>query len=298
MKQILFTIIAIPFFMACNNTENGYDATGTFEAVETIVSAEANGTIKALAIAEGQQLTRDRFIGYIDTIPLSLKKEQLEAQIKATLSKKPNIETQIAAYKEQLKQARHEQQRMNNLVKADAATRKQLDDANAQVNILQKQLDAAQSALSITASSLNEDSATLNVQIRQLNDQLKKSRIINPVNGTVLTKYAEPEEMASIGKPLYKIADLSSIILRAYITGDQFSQIKLNEKVTVYTNADTKKSYPGTVEWISSKAEFTPKTIQTKDERANLVYAVKIKVSNDGLLKIGMYGDVKFKHQN
>jgi HlyD family secretion protein len=288
-------IIAALFISACAGKENLYDASGTFEAVETIISAEATGVIKSFSIEEGQELKENQAIGYIDSTQLYLKKKQLEAQINAVLSKRPDVGTQIAAFQEQLRQAEHEQKRVTNLLKADAATQKQLDDANAQIAIIKKQIAAQESSLAITSKSISEERSPLTIQIAQLNDQLAKCKIVNEVNGTVLTKYAEANEMTSNGKALYKIADLSSIILRAYVTGDQLPSIKLDQQVTVLVDAanDTYKEYSGTIQWISSKAEFTPKTIQTKDERANLVYAVKIKVKNDGLIKIGMYGEVK-----
>jgi HlyD family secretion protein len=196
----------------------------------------------------------------------------------------------------QLKTAERDQQRISNLVKADAATQKQLDDANAQIELIKKQIVAQQSALGITSGSITQQAAPLEVQIAQINDQLEKCKIINPVKGTVLAKYAEPNEMATMGKPLYKVADISSLTLRAYITGSQLAQVKLNQKVKVLVDdvKDGTREYQGVVVWISDKAEFTPKTILTKEERANLVYAVKIKVPNDGLLKLGMYGEIKF----
>lgn len=293
MKKIALAFATL-FLISCGPNEQAYDASGTFEAVETIVSAEANGTIKALNIEEGQVLKAGETVGYIDSTQLYLKKKQLQAQITAVLGKKPDVSTQIAAYREQLKQAVREQQRITNLLKADAATPKQLDDANAQIAIIKKQIAAQESALGITSASLNKDALPLSVQIEQLNDQLSKSRIVNETAGTVLVKYAEVNEMASTGKPLYKISDLSYIILRAYITGDQLSAVKPGQKVEVLIDdaGGKYKTYQGILEWISDKAEFTPKTIQTKDERANLVYAVKIKVKNDGYLKIGMYGEV------
>jgi HlyD family secretion protein len=289
-------IIAVLFLGACAGNKDQYDASGTFEAVETIVSAEATGVIRQFTVEEGADLTENQVVGYIDSTQLYLKKRQLEAQINAVLSKRPNVAAQIASLQEQLKQAEREQQRLTNLLKADAATQKQLDDATAQVAIVKKQIAAQESSLGITSRSINEESSPLLIQIAQLNDQLTKSKIVNEVKGTVLTKYAEVNEMAVSGKPLYKIADLSAIILRAYVTGDQLPSLKLNQPVTVLVDAaeGKQKSYAGTIEWISSKAEFTPKTIQTKDERANLVYAVKIHVKNDGLIKIGMYGEVKF----
>jgi HlyD family secretion protein len=295
MKYILI-ISTVLLLAACTGNDNLYDASGTFEATEVIVSAEASGLIKTLNLEEGEALQAGQYIGAIDSVQLYLSKKQLQAQIQAVLSKRPDVATQIAALQEQLKQAHREQQRITNLLKADAATQKQLDDANAQVAIINKQIEGQRSSLRITSASLSEETLPLTVQIEQLNDQLEKCRIVNPIAGTVLTKYAESNEMAASGKPLYKIADLSEIILRAYITGNQFAQVKLNQQVHVLVDAQDGNytTYTGTVVWISDKAEFTPKTIQTKDERANLVYATKIKVKNDGKLKIGMYGEVKF----
>jgi HlyD family secretion protein len=295
MKTIITSLIPVMLLAACIPNDNQYDASGTFEAVETIVSAEATGTIHALDIREGEVLKSGTTIGYIDSTQLHLKRKQLQAQIRAVLSKKPNINTQLASLLEELQQAEREQKRIANLLRSDAATQKQFDDASAQVAIIKRKIAAQESALGITTASLSEETLPLRVQIEQLDDQLTKCRIINAVNGTVLTKYAEAHETAVAGKPLYKIADLSEVILRAYVTGDQFSQIKLNQKVTVLVDSskDSYKEYPGVIQWISDKAEFTPKTIQTKDERANLVYAVKIGVKNDGYLKLGMYGEVK-----
>lgn len=311
MKAYPYLLILAAAAAACNGKENPYDASGTFEAVETIVSAEATGRIMVLSLEEGQALKAGETVGYIDSLQLYLRKKQLEAQIRATGSRLPDIVAQTNVYKQQIavSQVRldnllHEQKRIQNLVKADAATPKQLDDVNAQVEELQKQLDvirkqdAAQtSVLKTQTSGLRADVQPLVVQIEQINDQLAKSRIVNEVNGTVLTKYAEANEVAAAGKPLYKIADLSTIILRAYVTGDQLTGIQLNQQVKVLVDSagGHYRELPGTIEWISSKAEFTPKTIQTKDERANLVYAVKIRVKNDGYLKIGMYGEVALK---
>ncbi|HMI08633.1 MAG TPA: HlyD family efflux transporter periplasmic adaptor subunit [Flavobacterium sp.] len=292
------SIVAIAAIMlaSCGNKENQFDATGTFETVETIVSAEANGTIKAFNIEEGQQLKAGQAIGYIDTIQLSLKKKQFQAQISSVLSRKPNINAETAALQEELKHAKSEQNRVASLVKADAATRKQLDDATSQIEVIRKRITAQQSTLGTATSGLNEDAQSLKVQVDQIDDQIAKSKIVNAINGSVITKYAEANEMAAIGKPLYKIADMSTVILRAYITGNQFAKVKTGQQVTVYVDSDSEnyRKYQGIVEWISDKAEFTPKTIQTKDERANLVYAIKVRVKNDGLLKIGMYGEIRF----
>jgi len=296
MKKISFPfVLLLTGLISCKQTETKYDASGTFEAVETIVAAQGSGAIKELNLEEGQVLKVGQVVGYIDSVQLYLKKKQLEAQIRATLSGKPDIAAQTASLEEQLRQAKREQLRNENLLKDDAATKKQLDDANTQVDVIKKQIVAQQSSLSITTANLNDQSRPLSVQIEQTNDLLDKCRIINEVNGTVLTKYAEASEVTDVGKPIYKIAELDTIILRAYITGDQIPHVRIGQEVKVLVDStkDTYKNYTGVVEWVSDKAEFTPKTIQTKDERADLVYAVKIMVKNDGLLKIGMYGEIK-----
>jgi len=297
MKTYFLPLLAIIFlFIACHKNQNQFDASGSFETEETIISSEASGLLKEFNIHEGQFLKAGQLIGYVDTTQLYLKKKQLIAQIKSVLSRKPAIATQTASLKEQLKAIEKERTRIDNMVKADAATPKQLDDINAQVEIIKKQIDAQYSSLDLSSSSITKETLPLQVQIQQLDDQLNKCRIVNPVNGTVLTKYGSQNEVTTTGKPLYEIADLSTLLLRAYASGDQFSKVSLNQKVKVMVdNGPGKyKEYEGIVEWISDKAEFTPKTIQTKDERANLVYAVKIKVINDGKLKIGMYGEVNF----
>jgi len=296
MKRTALILMLAISILSCNRSNNEFDASGTFEAEETIISAEASGIILQLNLIEGQELKHGEVVGYIDSTQLVLKRKQLESQISAVLSRSPDTKAQLAAIRQQMIQAKHEQQRIENLVKAGAATQKQMDDANAQVSIMKSQEEALQSSLRITSSSIGQETNPLKVQIEQLNDLIAKSRIYNPVKGTVLTQYARVNEMATTGKPLYKIADLSNLTLRAYITGDQLPGIKLNQPVKVMVD-DTKggyKEYKGVIEWISNKSEFTPKTIQTKDERANLVYAVKIRVSNDGYLKIGMYGEVNF----
>ncbi len=299
MYKIIRTLALITsltiMFTACTENKSSFDASGSFEAEEVIISAEANGIIKKLDIEEGQSLKARQKIGYIDSLQLHLKKKQLEAQILAILSKRPNVRIQMSSLQQQLKTAEKEKNRMKNLVKGNAATPKQLDDINAQIKVLKKQIKAQKSTLSISGNALDKNIVPLQVQIEQVNDLLKKCNIINPINGTVLAKYAQTNEMTATGKPLYKIADLTSIILRVYITNDQLAQVKLNQKVKVFTdNGDGNyKETSGTIIWINNKAEFTPKTIQTKNERANLVYAVKIKVQNDGYYKIGMYGEIK-----
>lgn len=294
MKSIRYAVILI-ILSACKSNKEIYDASGAFEAVETIISAEASGRIKSFNIEEGQTLKAGDTIGYIDSVPLVLQKQQLHAQIRAVLSQKPDVSAQVAALQVQLQHAQLEQNRTENLVKGDAATPQQLDNATAQVDMIQKQIAALQSSLNINTSSLSQQATPIKVQIQQIDDQLSKCVLTNHVSGTVLTKYAETNEVAAVGKPLYKIASLDTIILRAYISGDQIPHIKIGQavKVLVDDTENSYKTYNGTIEWVSDKAEFTPKTIQTKDERANLVYAIKVSVKNDGYLKIGMYGEVK-----
>ncbi len=284
--------------VSCHRNEFEHDATGTFEATETIISAEASGIIEEFNIIEGDILQQGQYIGYIDTTQLYLKKLQLQASTKAVTSKQPDIQAQISATKEQIANAEIEKRRVENMFRDGAATQQQIDDVNSQLNVLRGNLAAQMNSLTTSVNSLNEESSAYEIQVAQIEDQLKKSRIINPVNGTVLSKYAEVKEMANPGKPLYRIADTKNLFLRAYIISTQLEEIKTGQEVTVFINSGNKdqKSYKGTVSWISDKAEFTPKTIQTKDERQNLVYAVKIAVENtDGLIKIGMYGDVDFK---
>lgn len=295
MKQLLIITLFVAF-TACGDKKEKADASGSFEAEEVIISSEATGIIKELSVTEGQELGKGQLIGFIDSTQLFLKKKQLEAQIKAGLSQMPDIPSQLAIAEEQLRAAEKEKQRFTNLLNAGAATQKQLDDVITQTEVLKKQIVAQRSSLGITSESISEQALPLQVQIEQLNDQLSKCRIVNPMKGTVLTKYAEENETTIQGKALYKIADLSVVTLRVYVTGSQLAALQLNQKVKVLADGDAKKykEYEGEVFWISDKAEFTPKTIQTKDERANMVYAVKIRVKNNGFLKLGMYAEVKF----
>jgi HlyD family secretion protein len=289
-------ILSLLMALACSNGNGDFDATGTFESEEIIVSSEAMGKLVMFQVEEGMQLKQNQIVGVVDTTQLHLKKKQLLSSITAVLSKQPDVNTQLAALQEQIKTAEVEKKRIENLVKLDAATTKQLDDINSQLEVLNKQYTATKSSLTITKQGLQSETQPLVAQVEQIQDQIKKSIIINPIEGTVLTRYAKQDEITSNGKALYKIANLSDMTLRAYVDGDQLGQIKLGQKVTVFVDkGDGKqKEMSGEIYWISSKAEFTPKTIQTKDERANLVYAIKVKVINDGYLKIGMYGEIKF----
>lgn len=293
-QSMLFVSMLV--LAACTNKKANFDASGTFEAEETIISSEVSGTIKQFNVEEGQTLSANQVIGFIDSTQLFLKKKQLQAQITALLSKRPDVSAQLASLEEQQAAAEKEQKRVSNLVKADAATIKQLDDVNAQLEVIKKQIEAQKSVLGISSQGISNDAIPLQIQIEQTEDQLSKCRIINPVSGTVLGKYAEANEMTAPGKPLYKIADLRTIILRVYVTGNQLPGLKLNQEVKILTDDGQGgfKETTGKITWINDKAEFTPKTIQTKDERANMVYAVKVNVINDGTFKIGMYGEVKF----
>lgn len=290
-----FTLFPVLFFLvACNSGTPEYDATGTFEATDVVVSAEASGKILGLDVEEGTILKAGQEAGIIDTAQLYLKKLQLEAGVKSVEGQRPDILKQVAATKEQIVQAQRERDRVANLLRVGAANQKQLDDAESLLKVLRKQLAAQNSTLQNSDQSLTWQSSSVGIQVAQVEDQLKKCHIVAPLTGTVLAKYAEAGELAAPGTPLFKIADMEQIYLRAYVTSEQLSEVKLGRKVTVYADygKDVRTAYPGVVTWISDSSEFTPKTILTKDERANLVYAVKVAVKNDGMLKIGMYGGV------
>ena len=309
-RILLFTVLLPALLAGCSPNNQDTDAQGTFEVDEVIVSAEVPGKILSLNIEEGSILKKDSIVGVIDPVPLELQKAQMEATISALHQKttdiRPQVQSlkdQIAVQKAQLSGDLLEKARTERLIKADAATTKQLDDINTAINVLQKQIVVNQQQIKVQETATGTQNSTvlseynpLKVSVAEINDQLKHTNINNPINGTVLTKYAMAGEITATGKALYKIGDLSVITLRAYITGTQLAQVKLNQnvKVLVDENASSYRTYNGVVTYISDKAEFTPKTIQTKDERANLVYAIKIHVKNDGYMKIGMYGEVKF----
>lgn len=284
--RILFSIFfMISTFFSCKNNNEKADGYGNFEATEITISAEGNGKIIKFEIDEGQQLEKGAFIGYIDTISLALKKDQLINSKKVVSSKLITVASQIEVLKSQLKTATINQKRVENLVKENAGTQKQLDDINGEIMVLNQQIKSVETQ---NAPILNEIKS-IEAQIKQVKDQLQKNQFINPINGTVLVKYAEPNELASFGKPLYKIADLNTMRLKVYISETQLPSIKIGQSVYIKIDAgNSMKTYKGTISWIASEAEFTPKIIQTKEERVNLVYAVKIDVKNEGDLKIGM----------
>ncbi len=281
---------------ACGKGNKAYDASGVFESTEVTVSAEGNGKIMSLDLQEGDRLEAGAVVGCIDTVQLYLSKIQLEASRRAVGSGRLNISRQIAALESQIAKQRQELDRFTKLEQAGASNRKQVEDIQAQLDILERQLAAQKESLQNTNSNVSGQADALEAQVMQLEDKIRKCVITSPVSGTILAKYSEAGELAVQGRALFKVADLDNIRLRAYITADQLTGLKLGQSVKVFADQGTsgRKEYAGTLVWISDKAEFTPKTIQTRDERANLVYAVKIAVKNDGLIKLGMYGEVKF----
>ncbi|MCC8146354.1 MAG: HlyD family efflux transporter periplasmic adaptor subunit [Bacteroidales bacterium] len=299
MKTSRYLGIAIFVFTmcACHNKGMEYDASGVFEATEVIVSSQGTGEILEFRIEEGDNLAANEQVGLIDTTQLYLKMIQMEASIGSIRNRKTSTSTQIAALKQQIETQRKEQKRYENLLSANAANQKQLDDINAQISLLEKQLAAQYETVNNSNNSLTDEGLSLEAQVAQLKDQINKSIITSPVKGTVLAKYAEQGELAVQGKALFKVADIETMFLRVYISASQLTSAKIGQNVKVYSDRGEtdRKEYTGKITWISDKAEFTPKTIQTRDERANLVYAVKIEVKNDGYIKKGMYGEVSFQ---
>ena len=310
MYKLFYLLIGAAVFVGCSSKDNDYDASGVFETTEVIVSAKGQGEIMSLNVEEGQNVKAGDQLGYIDMTQLDLKKQQLaasKAQVQANRSAIDShildLSKQVASSKQQIANQQRELHRYQGLLKDGAATQKQVDDIKYQISVLQKQLAATQEQIDSSNRSFREQGAGIeaqstgvDAQSAQVDDQINNSKIISPVSGVVLSKYAEQGEYAVPGRALFKVSNITDMKLRAYITADQLTTVRLGQKVTVYADQDKKnrKAYKGVVTWISDKAEFTPKTIQTRDERANLVYAVKISVKNDGLIKRGMYGDVKF----
>ena len=296
MKKFIAMASAALILAACGKSEKEYDATGTFEATETTISAEQNGTLLTFVLNEGDEIDAGREVGLIDTTQTWLKLQQAQATQAVYQSQKPDIEKQTSATRQQLAKAQAEQQRYKELVADGAAPSKMLDDVTNQVQVLQRQLAAQLSSLSTSTNALSKQMAATEVQIDQLRDQLRKCHITAPLKGVVLEKYAERGEFVAVGKPLFKMADMEEVYIRAYVTSAQLQDIRTGQQVKVFADYGNgqKKEYDGVVSWISSRSEFTPKTILTDDERADLVYALKVRVKNDGYIKIGMYGEVKF----
>ena len=284
---------------ACTSQEEQYDASGIFETTEVIVSAKGTGELQSFQVEEGQAVRQGEVLGWIDTLQLSLKDRQLAASLLATESKRLDEKRQVAHLRQQIENLQREKERFTTLLNAKATTAKQVDDIDYQIKVLQNQLVATQEQINSSNSSLSRQSESIQAQRAQMEDQIRNAMISSPITGTVLTKYAEQGEFAVPGKALFKVADVSQMKLRAYITADQLTQLQIGQAVAVYADRGItdRKRYAGRVVWIADKAEFTPKTIQTRNERANLVYAVKIAVENDGFIKRGMYGEVRFEEE-
>ena len=281
---------------SCSDGLGDYDATGTFDADEVLVSSEVSGAILRLDVSEGDQLKQGQVVGLIDSVQLFLQKQQLEANIKALEASRPDVASQLAPLEEQLSKQLQEKTRVENLLKAEAATTKQLDDINSAILVLEKQLEAQRTALDQSRAGTDAQVAAMQAQVAQLDDRLGKCHLAAPMSGTVLAKYAHTGELTSAGRPLFKLADMEHVYLKAYVTSVQLADIRLGQTVQVRADFGNEqyRQYEGQITWISDKSEFTPKNITTSDDRANMVYAIKVAVENDGYLKLGMYGDVKF----
>lgn len=288
---LLFTSVLL---YSCSSNKTETDATGVFEATEVIVSAESSGKILSFTIHEGDEVRQGEPLGQIDSSQLYLNKLTVEANKMALLSSRPDVQSQLDALESEIASAEFEKKRIEKLLAGDVATQKQLDDINTKIQVLKDNLKAKKIALNIQTKAIDSQSEALEAQMNVINDQLERSTITSPITGTVLVKYAEQGELTGVGKPLFQVADLERMILRAYVTGDQLPLLKIGQKISVLAEIgeDGSREYEGEITWISGKSEFTPKTIQTQDERANLVYAIKIAVPNDGNLKIGMYAGI------
>lgn len=294
MKKLLYIIVAALLTVSCNRTPD-YDATGIFEATTVTVSSETAGKILSMNISEGDSVKAGETIAVVDTTLLVLQQKQLNSQKQSVESSSPDIAAQAAALRTQISHQKHECERLGRLLADGATTQKQYDDAQANLTMLRGQLDALLSSLSNSRSSISDNAVALQYQKEQLEEQIAKSIIASPLTGTVLVKYAEPGEYAMPGRQICKIANLNDIYLRSYFTASQLANLRIGQKVTVIADfgGDQQFEYPGTITWIAEESEFTPKSIQTKDTRANLVYAVKVAVKNDGRLKLGQYGEVR-----
>lgn len=293
MEKTFIGMLLLAGLCACSSEQN-YDATGTFEATEVTISAESTGKIISLSAEEGQTVQMGEILGEIDSTQYCLQRKQLRAQQNAILSSRPDVQKQLAATDEQIIKFKTELSRVENMLKDGAASRKQLDDVQAQLRIAEGQKEALLSTLTSNTSTINSNAAALGAQIDLLSDNIKKCQITSPINGTIISKYSQKGEFTAVARPLFKVADLENMYVRAYFTSEQLSNISLGQEVKVIADygADEQKEYTGKIVWIASKSEFTPKGIQTKDSRANLVYAVKVAVKNDGLLKIGLSANI------
>jgi HlyD family secretion protein len=295
----LLALFSLMLIMSCTDSQSGKDATGVFEATEVIVSAESAGKLMRLTVHEGQQLKKDEILGLIDTIQLSLQKMQLRANQLSLRASKPDVPSQVGAIEKEIEKLEFEKQRTQKLLEGDVATQKQLDDIQSQLDVLRARLKAQKKSLGSSVAAIDAQYEAMEVQMDQLNDQIARCQIKSPIDGSLLVKYAEQGEFVNLGKPLFKVANMEEMVLRAFVTVEQLKALQINQKVTVLAEfgAEETKEYEGEITWISDQSEFTPKTIQTQDERANLVYAIKVSLKNDGVLKIGMYGGLKWTAQ-
>ncbi len=295
MKNIILAALAVVSLNSCSDDKTEYDATGAFETTEVVVSAQANGQLLSFSQYEGSLVEPGVELGYIDSMQLFYQKEQLRCQLGGVDAKKPDLQKQISIIEQQLRFAKGELERAQNIVKAGAGNQVQVDDWQSRVNVLESQLTAQRSTLSKTTRGADAEIESIQYKIMQLDDQIAKCIIQSPIKGVVLTQFAEEGEFVNIGKPLFKVANMDVLYLRAYVQYSDLTKLKLGQEVSVFADyGDSRKEYPGQITWISSESEFTPKGIQTKDERESLVYAIKIAVDNDGYLKIGQYGEVRF----
>lgn len=294
MKKLYYLICAVVLCSACAS-EAEYDACGNFEADEILVSSQGTGEVIWLNLTEGMEVGEKEVLGQIDTLQLHLQKEQLQAQLNSLNSSRPDIESQVASLKSQIRNLKSEKTRVENLIARGAAPKKQLDDISTQIEVLERQLDAQQTSLRRNSTAIDHNASALKAQISLLEDKISRCRISSPISGTVLAKYVNAGEMVAAGTPVMKVADMDAMYLRAYFTSDLLPQLSLGKEVSVIADfgGEQQYEYKGRVVWISDESEFTPKAIQTRNTRANLVYAVKIAVENDGMLKIGMYGEVQ-----
>lgn len=292
----LLALCSLVLLISCTDSQNGKDATGVFEATEVIVSAESAGKLMRLEIHEGQELKKDEILGLIDTVQLSLQKMQLRATQLSLRASKPDVPSQTGAIEKEIEKLEFEKQRTQKLLEGDVATQKQLDDIQSQLDVLRARLKAQKKSLGSSVAAIDAQYDAMEVQMDQLNDQIARCQIKSPIDGSILVKYTEQGEFVNLGKPLFKVANMEEMVLRAFVTAEQLKELQINQKVTVLAEfgAEEIREYEGVITWISDKSEFTPKTIQTQDERANLVYAIKVSVKNDGVLKIGMYGGLKW----
>lgn len=295
-KTIISMLTALAVCLSCSSTGSRYDAEGSFESEEITLSAEATGRILRLDAREGMTVEKGQKLGEIDSLQLYLSKLQLEHSRKSVASNRPDVKSQMAVLQEQLAACEKERQRVSGLLADKAATPQQMDEINSRIAVLNAQISAQKSALHNSTTSIDAQSTSLDMQIAQLEDCIAKCAIVSPVSGTIIAKYLHEGEFAAAGRPVLRIADLENVYLRAYLTSAQLSNIRLGQKVRVCADfgGDNCREYEGTVEWISEKSEFTPKSIQTSDERENLVYAVKVAVVNDGFIKLGMYGGIRY----